>query len=348
VSERPVIVTGAAGFVGSHVARALVYRGRQVITTDLAPALPERVLWGMTSPAPVYLAGDLADDEVLAALVDAGKGGVDVVHAAAIISFGQLREAIGGAAATMAAAQRSLAVNAGAAWRLCGALAAAGVLGRFLYVSTRSVFGGRPASEGQIGEDAPWQPAGVYGSSKAAAEIGLLALREQFGLDLVIARITGAFGPWQGPASFVGQAIEAVVAGKVHRRDTGGDDAYELTYVKDTVNGLLLLLEADRLAHAIYHVATGERLITLAEVAMAIRAAEPGADVLFGPGRHSGAGGRTPLAIGRAVQEVGFRPRWGLQEAIADYLRVERSGDYGPEAVEGTIPATASEGDGRG
>ena len=174
-------------------------------------------------------------------------------------------------------ALHSLAVNAGAAWSLCAELAAAGVLGRFLQVSTRSVFGGRPASEALIDEVTPPQPVGIYGSSKAAAEYGLLALRDEFNLDLAVARITGVFGPWQGPASFIGQAVDDVIAGRPHRTPTGGDDAYELTYVKDTVRGLVQLIEAHRLAHPIYHVASGDRLIALREVAAAIVRADPAA-----------------------------------------------------------------------
>ena len=323
--------------------RALVHAGRHVIASDVAETFPRDRLRGLddsaldlrTRRSPV--AGTRRRTSSARAHV------VDVVNTAAIIAFGQLGTALHGTSAGPEAALRSLDVNARAAWALCAGLAGAGALGRFLHVSTRSVYGARPATAEPIAESDPPQPAGVYGSSKAAAELGLLALREQLGVDLVIARITGVFGPWQGPASFIGQAVDDVVAGRAHETATGGDDAYELTYVKDTVRGLMLLAAADRLDHAVYHVASGDRLIPLREVGEAIGRADSGARVTFGPGAHTGSGGRTPLAISRIRDELGFATRWPLDTAVADYLRVERGGPYGAEAVD--EPSLPDEGD---
>jgi nucleoside-diphosphate-sugar epimerase len=334
---RPVIVTGAGGFVGSHVMRALLVSGRRVVATDLAPEPPAPALAGLDRAALTYVSGDLRHDTTLDALASAAEGPVDVVHVAALIQLGQLGSSLGHAGATPSNALTALEVNAMASWGLCTRLLEAGSLARFLHVSTRSVFGGRPATDSPIDDDSPPQPAGIYGSSKAAAELGLLALRTQFGLDLVIARITGVFGPWQGPASFIGQAMDAVLHGRAHRADTGGDDAYELTYVKDTVRGLMALLDPPALQHSVYHVASGDRLVKLSEVAAAFRAADPSVDVHFGPGAHSAALGRTPLRVDRIRDEVGFATRWPLDTAIADYLRVERSGSYGTEASDAVV-----------
>jgi nucleoside-diphosphate-sugar epimerase len=120
----------------------------------------------------------------------------------------------------------------------------------------------------------------------------------------------------------------------MHRTSTGGDDAYELTYVKDTVRGIMALLQADQLQHSVYHVASGDRLVTLREVAASIRAVDPSANVDFGPGSHAGSGSRTPLGIGRASSEFDFATRWELADAISDYLRIERHGTYGAEAAD--------------
>ena len=331
---RPVIVTGAAGFVGSHLVRALIHAGRRVVATDAAPRFPDDRLRGLDSRSLDFVSIDLLSPSLVAELVAASGGTADVVHVAAVIRLGQLDAALHGDAADPGAALHSFAVNAGATWSLCAGLAGAGALGRFVHVSTRSVFGGRPATEQFIDESTPPQPAGIYGSSKAAAEYGLLALRDELALDLVVARITGVFGPWQGPASFIGRAVDDVIAGRPHRTPTGGDDAYELTYVKDTVRGIVQLIEADRLDSPTYHVASGQRLIALREVAAAIACADPAADVDFGPGAHAGSGGRTPLSTARAAGELGFATRWSLDDAIADYLRIERGGPYGAEALD--------------
>jgi nucleoside-diphosphate-sugar epimerase len=330
-SDPPVIVTGASGFLGSHLTRALAVRGRKVVATDLSAVLPPRVLTGVADAQVTYVAGDLCDVDTVTAVLGAADGPrLDVVHAAAVIAFNQLAGALGTQGPTPADVLRTFTVNAAASWRLAAALADDGRLRRLLHVSTRSVFGARPSSSTPIAETEPPRPAGVYGSSKAAAEAGLAALRVQFGLDLVIARVTGVYGPWQGPVSWIGQAVDAIVAGRAYRA-AGADDGYELTYVKDTVRGLIGLLEAEHLDDEIYHVSSGEHLTTLREVGAALRAIEPAADVHFADGHASGAGSRTPLQIDRIARELGFAPTWTLRDALADYLSVERAGSYGAE-----------------
>src|SRR6185437_6870322 len=200
-----------------------------------------------------------------------------------------------------------------------------GTLGRFVYISTRSVYGGLQTERPTIVESDPHTPLGLYGSSKTAAEVGVLALREAFGLDLAIARITGVFGPWQTATAFIANAVEAVGAGQAYRTPAGGDDEYEFTYAKDTARGILAVLQAAELRDAIYHISSGS-MHSLNEVGAAFRKADASAIVEFGPG---GAGGRLrkPLDGSRAATELDFRPEWGLNDAIADYLQVQRTGD---------------------
>lgn len=329
-----VVVTGAAGFVGAHVVRALVHAGRRVVATDLAPALPAAVLHGLDAGRATYVPGDLRDAATQAALVEAGGASADVVHPAALLRFAEMARVLGEGAPTPAEALEVFEVNALATWQLVTAFTDAGTLGRFVYVSTRSVYGGLQTDRPTILESDPQTPLGLYGSSKTAAEVGVLALREAFGLDLAVARITGVFGPWQTATSFIAKAVEAVSAGEAYRIEAGGADEYEFTYAKDTAGGLLAVLDAPKLEQAIYHISSGS-MHSLHEVGDAFRKADASAVVEFGPG---GAGGRRrkPLDGEQAARELGFRPAWGLDDAIADYLQVQRTGNYGPEVVAPT------------
>jgi nucleoside-diphosphate-sugar epimerase len=328
--KKTIVVTGAAGFVGSHVARALVARGHRIIATDIAAELPEVVLRGLDTSHVTYVAGDIRSRETRENLVELAGPNVTVVHVAALIRFAELSAALGEKGRSIEDAVEVFEVNSMASWQLCSAFAVAGSLSRFVYVGTRSVFGGLEIEGDVIDETSPQRPIGVYGSSKAAAEIGLLSLRDVFSLDLVVARITGVFGPWQGSVSWIGNAVEGVLSGNGYQVASGSDDRYELTYVKDTVRGLLTLIDADRLEHSIYHVSSG-RMHSLGEVAQAFRIADPSATVDFGTGGVTGVKRRLPLGDRRIVEEFGFRAHWDLEPAIADYLSTERSGDYGIE-----------------
>jgi UDP-glucuronate 4-epimerase len=331
--SRPVVVTGAAGFVGGHLVRALVEQGYRVVATDTAGALPDHVLSGLESPGTTYVAGDLRSEETLDRLVEQAGERADVVHVAALNRFAEMASALGENAPSFPDALEVFEVNAMASWRLCSKFATPGLLGRFVYVSTRSVFGGLEVEGENIVESSPQRPVGIYGSSKAASELGVLALRDAFALDLVVARITGVFGPWQGTVSWIGKAVDGVVHGTGYKTTSGGDDRYELTYVKDTVRGLVELVRASQLECPIYHVSSGQ-MHSLNEVGEAFRAAEPDAVVLFGAGGQPGMRLRLPLSGERMASEFGFHSQWDLNAAIADYLKFERSGSYGPEALD--------------
>jgi UDP-glucuronate 4-epimerase len=328
-----VVVTGAAGFVGAHLVRALVHQGHRVVATDLSPGLSDVVLQGLDGSGMVYVPGDLRDDATLDALVERAGRHCDVVHVAALLRFAELARALGEGAPSPAEALEVFDVNAMGSWRLCSRFVAAGSLARFIHISTRSVFGALESAGETIVESSPQRPLGIYGSSKTAGEVGLLAFRDAFGLDLVVARITGVFGPWQTATSWVAKAVDAVSKGEPYRTDVGGADRYELTYVKDTVRGVTALLDAETLEHPIYHLSSG-RMHSLFELAEAFRVADPESVVEFGPGGRPEIRLRKPLDGSRAADELGFCPAWGLDAAIADYLAVERSGFYGVEAVD--------------
>ena len=329
----PVVVTGAAGFIGSHLARALVAQGDVVVATDVAEELPAPVLGGLDTSRCRYVRGDLRDEATLDALASAAGGRASIVHVAALLRFAEMASALGQAAPSFPAALEVFDVNAMATWRLCARFATEGLLDRFVYVSTRSVFGAASPDGDDIPESCPPSPVGIYGSSKTAAEFGLLAFRDVFALDLAIARVTGVFGPWQGPVSWIGNAVEGVLAGTGYEVASGSEDRYEFTYVKDTVRGLSDLVHAPTLAHPIYHVSSGD-MHSLGEVAHAFEGAVPEVTVAFGPGSQPGMRTRLPLRGGWMDEELGFTARWGLDDAIRDYVEIERTGAYGAEAVD--------------
>src|SRR5258706_8924660 len=98
-SARPVIVTGAAGFVGSDVVRALLHADRDVIGTDSAPTFPIARTRGLDAHRLRFFSSDLLAPDLVDELVALSSKSVDVVHVAAIINFGQLSGSLHGASA---------------------------------------------------------------------------------------------------------------------------------------------------------------------------------------------------------------------------------------------------------
>ncbi len=323
----PVMVTGGAGFIGSHTVRALARMGRRVIAIDLPAAIPDDCLRGVSHADVTYVRGDLRSNDTIDQAVEAAGGPVDVVHLAAMQFF---REP----SPTRIELRDGFSVNCMGSLGLCSGLAEESKLRRFVHISTRSVFAARPPSPCPIPDDSPYFPTGVYGYSKAAAEMAVLAARQAMGLEAVIARITGIFGPWNEPKTVVDRMFAAVVRRSKFSLPTGDADAYELTYVKDTVRGIITLLHAANLESTVYHIASG-MMSTLGEVAAAIRSTDPDADIDLGTPGRSDTWPRTALDVSRVAEELGFRAEWKIADAAADFLRIARGGAYGPEVEVG-------------
>ena len=242
-----VLVTGATGFTGGHLASALARRGHQVrglvrpASLDRADALAG---FGME-----VALGDLTDAESLVpACTD-----VDVVYhiAATYRTAGQ-----------SAAAYH--AVNANGTRALLDAARKAGV-GRFVHCSTGGVHGHveRPPAN----EDAPLAPGDVYQRSKLEGERLARAVGEDGDLEVVVARPIGIYGP--GDTRFL-----KIFRGIARRRFPmlgNGSVLYHLTYIDDLVDGFRLCGETPAAAGRTY-ILGGPRYTTLAELVRAVAA----------------------------------------------------------------------------
>jgi nucleoside-diphosphate-sugar epimerase len=233
-----VLVTGATGFTGGHLARALAARGQTVRVlvrdTTRARALVESGI--------ALAAGDIRDPSAVAAAVR----GVDVVYNIA---------AIYRSAGVPAETYR--AVNATAVGQLVEAAAGAGVT-RVVHCSTVGVHGDvehPPASE-----DAPLKPGDVYQVTKLEGETLAREAASRSGIELAIARPSGIFGP--GDRRLLKLFKTAARGYPVLGR---GEIYYHLTYVDDLVEGFRLCGEHPAAAGRTYILA-GAEVTTLNEL----------------------------------------------------------------------------------
>ena len=209
-------VTGAAGFIGSHLAEALVAGGHEVVGIDCFtdyydPALKEENARGLD-----VLRLDLAEDE----LDFAGFDGVfHLAGQPGVRSFGDVFPLY-------------LRRNVLASQRVFEAAARDGV--RVVFASSSSVYGA--AERYPTPEETPPRPLSPYGITKLACEHLADAYGREFGLDCVVLRYFNAFGPRQRPDMAFTRIVLALAEGTTFELFGDGDQSRGWTYVSDVVD----------------------------------------------------------------------------------------------------------------
>jgi dihydroflavonol-4-reductase len=321
-----VLVTGATGFTGGHLARALAASGETVkaLTRSAAPALADAGVEVVT--------GDLRD----ASAVARAASGVEVVyHVAAIYRQAGFRD------------QEYRAVNAAAVRTVVEAAARAGAR-RVVHCSTVGVHGDidhPPATE-----DAPLKPGDIYQVTKLEGERIGRAAADDTGMELVIVRPTGIYGPGD-------RRLLKLFRGVARRRFPilgTGRIFYHLTHVEDLIDGFRLCASVAQAAGRTYILA-GPEVTTLNElvaiVAGEARVPAPRLHLPVWPFWTAGAVCEaicTPLGIepplyrrrvdfftksrafdiSRARAELGYDPKVRLRDGIARTLAWYRSSGW--------------------
>jgi nucleoside-diphosphate-sugar epimerase len=227
-----VLVTGATGFTGGHLARALAARGDSVRALVRTPAAAVDLADAGIELHP----GDLRDRGA----VTAAAAGIDVVyHIAAIYRQAGLRD------------DEYRAVNAEAVRTVIEA-AAAGGAHRVVHCSTVGVHG--DVEHPPAGEDAPLKPGDVYQVTKLEGEAIARQAGQDAGVEVVIARPTGIYGPGD-------RRLLKLFRGVARRRFVilgDGRIFYHLTYIDDLVEGFRLCGTVPAAAGRTYILAGGE------------------------------------------------------------------------------------------
>ena len=228
-----VLVTGATGFTGGHLARGMVARGHDVaaLIRTTSPGSAELATAGVR-----LVAGELRDPASLAA----ATSGIDVVyHIAAIYRQAGL------------STEAYRAVNATAVRELIEAAARSGVK-RVVHCSTVGVHG--DVEHPPANEDAPLKPGDVYQITKLEGERLARETGPRVGIEVTIARPTGIYGPGD-------RRLLRLFRGVARRKwiTLGrGEIYYHLTYIDDLVEGLRLCGEHPAAANRTYILAGGE------------------------------------------------------------------------------------------
>jgi nucleoside-diphosphate-sugar epimerase len=300
----PVLVTGGAGFIGSHLVDALVARGARVrVLDDFSTG--SRANLAHHGDSVEVVAADLRDE---GACRRACEGTRWVFHLAAL---GSVPRSMRDPATTMA-------VNVGGTANVLAAARDAGVA-RVVYASSSSVYGDTPTLPKREGEEG--EVISPYALSKRMGEQLADLFARCFGLETVGMRFFNVYGPRQSPegayAAVVPRFLAAARGGLPMEIHGDGEQSRDFTFVADAVDAMLLAASAPAAACGRAYNVAGGRRVTLNELAAMVGALAPGGpapvhdEAREGDVRHS-------LADRTAVSAaLGYAPRVELAEGLA-------------------------------
>jgi UDP-glucose 4-epimerase len=296
------LVTGGAGFIGSHIVDELVWRGQQVRVLD-------NFLTGKRQNLAKYLADiELIEGDIrnLATIQQAMQGVDYVLHQAALPSVPR----------SVADPATSHEVNATGTLNVLIAARDAQVK-RVVYASSSSVYGNNPAPVKQ--EDMPTNPLSPYAVSKLAGENYCKVFYQVYGLETVVIRYFNVFGPDQDPnspyAAVIPKFITLMLRGEPPPVDGDGTQSRDFTYVANVVDGNLRAATQPDIAGRVFNVACGLSFSLLQLIAHINSILGTDHEPIFrelrpGDIKHSLAD------ISAAREELGYRPVVSFEEGL--------------------------------
>ncbi len=296
------LVTGGAGFIGSHLVEHLIRRGEVVKVLDDFSTGRETNLARLLD-AVVLIRGSVCDDKTVRESV---RGTEVILHLAAIPSV----------ARSVEEPLLTHRVNVEGTLKLLCAAREAGIK-RFVFASSSSVYGDSPTLPKR--ENMVPEPISPYGASKLAGESYAVSFWKLFGVETVCLRLFNVFGPRQDPSSQYAAAIPRFIAALSNGRKPtifgDGEQSRDFTYVENVVDAFLRASTAPGVAGKLMNIACGAPVSVRQLVRTIGKILGKPADADFTDPRpgdicHSFAD------IMQAKTLLGYQPRVGLEEGL--------------------------------
>lgn len=301
-----VLVTGGAGFIGSHLVDRLVSEGcRVVVLDDLSSGTLENIRGHLNGRNVRFIEGDVRSLDVMEEAIK----DVDLVcHLAAVVSVPySIREPL-----------LTHEVNVTGTLNLLIASLKHEVE-RFVYLSTCAVYG--EPNYLPIDEAHQTNPVSPYAASKLAAEHYCMAFQQAYGLKTVILRPFNVYGPRQNDG-VVAQFIQRVKKGSQPIIYGNGGQTRDFVYVWDVVDAIVLALKHDGAVGKIFNLGTGKATTVNELAGLLLR--------IFGkdlkPKREEPRIGDVKQScadIDKAEKELGYKPCFSLEKALRDFVEYE-------------------------
>lgn len=307
------LVTGGAGFIGSHIATALVERGEKVRVLDNL-STGKRANLDHLAGRVEFVEGDLQDR----AAVERALDGIEIVfHQAALASVPR----------SVAA---PLDTNAACVTGTVNLLDAArqGKVKRLVYAGSSSIYGDRAGKGTAKSETDLPDPISPYAAAKAAGELYCQAFCATYGLPTVTVRYFNVFGPRQDPnseyAAVIPKFVMKMLAGERPTIFGDGKQSRDFTFVANVVEGNLRAASAPDAAGKTFNIACGESLDLLQLVAAINRVLGTKIEPIFDPPRAGDV--RDSLAdISQAQKILGYKPVVDFDEGLRRSIEFYRT-----------------------
>lgn len=322
-ADRPVLVTGGTGFIGTYVVRALLEAGRRVVCLDVRGFTPEgRFLLGERAGDVTVEEGSVDDWVRLLHVVREHRPG-DVVHLATITNPVYLfTNPMPGVRVNFMGTIHVLEAARLFGIRRIVNFSSIGVLPAKQYEpidAAHPIFLAREAV-----------PTGVYGASKIAGEAFCFAYNQAFGTDFRTIRPSAVYGFGMQWPIFVKPMVEGAVRGEKVIFESGGPFPRDYTHASDVASLALACLDAPDDADRVFYGATGEPLVTAAEVARIVMELVPGSEIeipdVLTEADQMELPYRGRLSIEANRTQLGWEPRFrSVRDGIADYIERYRA-----------------------
>jgi UDP-glucose 4-epimerase len=297
------LVTGGAGFIGSHLVEALTAQGRRVrVFDDFSTGVRDNLIH--IKPAPDIIEGDLGDK---AAVMTAMAGVGHVFHLGAIASV----------AGSLESPDESHRVCATGTVHVLDAARRHGVR-RVVFAASSSAYGNATSDSG-LSEDTPANPLSPYAAAKLAGELYGQAFAHSFGLETVSLRFFNVFGPRQRADSpysgVIAIFIAAMTSGRAPTVHGDGLQSRDFVYVADAVQAMIKAAVTPGIAGQVFNVGTGQSITILELVAALNRVLGTSIIAQHGPAR-AGDVRFSRADISRICKALGFEPSVPFEEGL--------------------------------
>jgi UDP-glucuronate 4-epimerase len=316
-----ILVTGVAGFIGFHTARALLARGERVIGIDNVndyydTRLKEARLAELKAPGFTFCKLDIADRDGLFTLVAANKDLTGIIHLAAQAGvrhslanpYSYVDSNIMGTLVVLEAARRIERLTA------------------LTYASSSSVYGANKKQPFSVADPVN-KPVSLYAASKRSCELIARSYSHLYGLPATGLRYFTAYGPWGRPDMAAWLFTEAILADRPIRVFNEGHMARDFTYIDDIVAGTIAAHDRpatpeggeETVPHRVYNLGNHKPEKLLDFIAVIERALSRTAEKQLLP-MQPGDVAESFADIDTARRDLGFEPKTSIEEGIGRFI----------------------------